>query len=152
MKGKTILILVLSLSLLGIAIGAVEARDRYLAGPYGPDWKPGEYPCGPAYGWRSPGFGYWGPGFGCGYGYGCGWWGYGPDRSAFGSTLSKGEVKKLVQWIIRCNPNLEVGDITKVEDGFEVTVVTRKGSNLVDTLLVEKDTGFVYPVYKSGEE
>jgi hypothetical protein len=142
MKGKAIFIIVLCLALIGAFIGTAHARNRYYTDPCGSWWEPGAHPCGPAYGY---GPGYWGPGYGCGYGYGYGWWGYGPDRSAFGSTLSRGEAKKLVQWFIRCNPNLEVGDITKVEDGFEVQVVTRKGKSLVDTLLVEEETGWIYP-------
>ena len=145
MKSKAILIVIFSLFLVATVTGLAQARDRHPRPPYGPGWYPGECCRGPAYGW-------WGPGPGYGYGYGYGWRGYGPDRSAFGDSLSKGEAKKLVQWIIRYNPNLQVGDVMEVKKGYEVTIVTRKGKDLVDTLFVEKDTAYVYPVYKSVEE
>ncbi|UCG39039.1 MAG: hypothetical protein JSV00_02035, partial [bacterium] len=100
---------------------------------------------GPGPGYPGP---YMGPWYGYGRGYGprgYGWWG--PDRSAFGHTLSKGEAEKLVEWIIGRNPNLAVGEVNEVEGGYKVQVVTRKGKNLVDLLMVEKDTGWVYRIY-----
>jgi hypothetical protein len=62
--------------------------------------------------------------------------------------MSKSEAEKMVEWMIRRNPNLEVGKVTTVEEGYKVEVVTRKGNSLVDTLMVEKETARVYPVYE----
>ncbi len=105
--------------------------------------------CPEVWGEWGPGYGHRGPWMGPGYGYewrGYGMWG--PDSSVFGDTMSKGEAEKLVEWMLRRNPNLEVGKVTTVEDGYKIEVVTRKGKSLVDTLMVEKDTARVYPVYE----
>jgi len=97
---------------------------------------------------QMPGLRYDGRAYACQY---FGWPGCGPDRSAFGSNLSRGEAKKLVQWMIRCDPNLEVGRVTIVERGYQVEVVTRKGARTVDVLMVEEDTAYVYPATEQVE-
>ncbi|MDF1536013.1 MAG: hypothetical protein P1S46_05845 [bacterium] len=144
MRSKVVVAGVLAFLFLAVEAGPIQACNQ---GPLEGCWN-----C-PRPGW-GPGYDHQ-PGYGYGYRYDYGWWGYGPrgyrmgpDRSAFGDTLSKGEAEKLVQWVVRGNPNLEVGKVTEVEGGYRVEVVTRKGKSLVDTLMVEKDTARVYPVYE----
>jgi hypothetical protein len=147
MSRKAVIASIFSLLLAAAVAGPAQGRDRHYPDRYGPGAGHGDCCRGPSCGWWGyvPGYNH---SYGYGYGYGSGWWGYGPDRSTFGSTLSRGEAKKLVQWIIRFNPDLEVGDVTETEDGYEVTIVTRKGNRLVHTLMVERDTACVFPVYR----
>ena len=82
--------------------------------------------------------------------------GYVADQGYCGSTTTEAKVdltekdaEELVAYrFTRNNPNLEIGKVKGTEDGFEVQVVTKKGSALVDRLLVEKDTGRIYRVYE----
>jgi hypothetical protein len=136
---KVIFVVVL---VLAMAAPALAGREEYR------DWC---RDCPGPWGSRYPVCGSWGSPMGPGYGYDYRGWGYGPwgpDRSLFGETISKGEAEKFVEWMIRHNPNLVVGKVTEVEEGYKVQVVTRKGKSLVDTLMVEKDTARVYPVYE----
>ena len=136
-------------ALLGISVLVLVMTMTGLAQAHRWDYRDRCRDCPPAWGEWGPGYGPQGPWMGPGYGYG--WRGYGmwgPDRSVFGDTMSKGEAEKLVEWMLRRNPNLEVGKVTEVEKGYKVEVVTRKGKSLVDILMVEKDTARVYPVYE----
>ena len=142
MTVKVILAAISTLILAAGFTGPVQAGDRSFRYRCGPILHTGQCRCGPVCGWPDTG-----PY--CRRGYG--WRPGGPDRSAFGSSLSRGEAKKLIQWMIRRDPNLEVGSVLKAEEGYEVTIVTRKGENLIDTLFVEKDTAHIYR-YKSTEE
>jgi hypothetical protein len=82
--------------------------------------------------------------------------GYSADQGYCGSTTTQAKVdltekdaEEIIAYrVTRTNPNLKVGKIKGTEDGFEVQVVTKKGSTLVDKLLVEKDTGRIYRVYE----
>jgi hypothetical protein len=148
MKRKAISAALFGLVLTLAVADMSQARDLRTCYDYGSGGYSMECRRCPVYGRSAPCKRHVGPR----YWYDYGWPGYSPDRSAFGSTLSKGEARKLVQWIIRCDPNLEVGDILKVDEGYEIAVVTRKGKRLVDTIFVEKDTAYVYPVYKPAEK
>jgi hypothetical protein len=151
MRGMTILAGVIIVAALAAVAPPATAHDIHPGGgcwtyPVHERWHDHDFRYGGP--WTRPGYGYGRRGYGPHeYGpRGYGWWG--PDRSVFGETISEGEAEKLIEWLIRGNPNLEVGKVTEVEGGYHVQVVTRKGGSLVDTLMVEQDTARVYPVYE----
>lgn len=123
-----------------------------VAGPYGPGygggWGYGPMHMGPMMG----GYGYgMGPGMMGGYGPGCsGWRGgaYAPTSAPAAQPLTKESATQLLQtYLARMgNPNLKLGGVTETDTTFEGKIVTKDGS-LVEKLLVEKETGRMYPVF-----
>ena len=63
--------------------------------------------------------------------------------------MTKDEAKQEVQNYIDStrNPNLKIGGVQEKGNDYQVTIVTSNGS-LVDTLLVNKDTGYMRSEYK----
>jgi hypothetical protein len=109
----------------------------------GHGWGPG-YGMGP--GAMHGGYGYgMGPGWGArGYGHPCRAWG----GQEFGEKLTKDNVKSFLEnrLAYRANPNLKVGKITEKDKYFEGEIVT-KDNSLVQKLQIDKNTGFIRPVY-----
>lgn len=129
MSRRTILVTMLTLSLLVVGFGLVQAHSGYDRG----------------WGHMMGGYGH---GHMMGYGtYGSNACWSAPERNVSGDiTLEKAE--EIVSFnLSRTNDRLKVGKITETEDGFEVQVVTKKGEALVDRLLVEHDTGRIYRLY-----
>jgi hypothetical protein len=56
------------------------------------------------------------------------------------------EAQDIAEHSLRGNPYIKVGKLTERNEGFEVEIVTRKGQELVNRLLVEKETGRVFPI------
>ncbi|MCE5274147.1 MAG: hypothetical protein ABFD70_13500 [Syntrophaceae bacterium] len=109
--------------------------------------------------WAGQGYDGMGPGMmGRGYGPGGGWghggmMGYGPgygyhSYNRSGKSMTMEQTKLLVEHYLTSmgNPNLKMGKITDKEKYFEAEIVTKDGS-LVDTLMVDKQTGWMKSVY-----
>ncbi|MFQ6675841.1 MAG: hypothetical protein ACE5LH_05795, partial [Fidelibacterota bacterium] len=60
--------------------------------------------------------------------------------------LSKDNAEEIARYYVKRldNPRLKVGKISEKDKVFEVEIVTRDNST-VDTILIEKDTGWIYP-------
>jgi hypothetical protein len=141
-------------------------------GPYsGPGY--GGYGMGPGmmggYGGMGPGmmggYGGMGPGMMHGWGYGPGPYGpqygapqygpqygppqYGPQSQQPQKPLDKDQAKQILENYLRStrNPNLKLGDVKDEGSYFEGDIVTKKGGSLADKLAVDKDTGWLHPVY-----
>jgi hypothetical protein len=73
-------------------------------------------------------------------------WNY-PDKAKAidSSEAARAEVERYLK--TTRNPNLKAGEITELEEGFEVNIETKEGS-LADKVLVEKKTGRLIPVYR----
>ena len=54
--------------------------------------------------------------------------------------------REIVEHTLGRNPYLRVGTITEEGDRFEVEIVTSKSDELVNRLLVVKETGRVFPI------
>jgi hypothetical protein len=114
-------------------------------------WGYGGQMMGPGYGGHMMGPGYWGnrgPGYGgsmMGPGYGdyCG--GSGPAQYER-KPITEKETKSILQGYIGRNPNLKVGDIKDKGAYFEGEVVT-KDNSLVTRLSIDKNTGWVQPLF-----
>jgi hypothetical protein len=116
----------------------------------GPGGAPGTRGYGPGMGpgmGDGMGMGYgMGPGMmGPGYGYG----GYGPQYQPREKPITEGEAKTMVENYLKStrNPNLKLGKIKNEEHYFEVDIVTKKTSALVDKILVDKRTGWMHSIY-----
>lgn len=110
-----------------------------MMGGYGPGYGPGMM--GPGYG---PGMmGGYGRGYGPGMmgGYGPG---YGPGY-ARDLNLSTDDVKNYLERTMR-NPNLKVGEVKEQgSDEIVATIVTKDKDALVQTIVVNRHTGFFRP-------
>jgi len=113
---------------------------------------------------RGPGRGYHGYGMGPGmmgpgYGYGMmgpGYQGYGPRYGSPSGPqyqqpqkpLTEKDVKAMLENYVQStrNPNLKVGKITEKDHYFEAEIRT-KDNALVDTIVVDKQTGWMRSVY-----
>jgi len=113
---------------------------------------------------RGPGGGYHGYGMGPGmmgpgYGYGMmgpGYQGYGsrygspsgPQYQQPQKPLAEKDVKAMLENYVQStrNPNLKVGKITEKDHYFEAEIRT-KDNALVDTIVVDKQTGWMRSVY-----
>ena len=60
--------------------------------------------------------------------------------------MTSEEAHDIAESNLRGNPYIKVGKLTEKSEGFEVEIVTRKGGELVNRLLVEKETGRVFPI------
>jgi hypothetical protein len=140
-------------------------------GPYGgPGY--GGYGMGPGmmggYGGMGPGmmggYGGMGPGMMHGWGYG-GQYGpqygapqygpqygppqYGPQYQQPQKPLDKDQATQILQNYLNStrNPNLKLGDVKDEGSYFEGDIVTKKEGSLADKLAVDKDTGYIHPLY-----
>ena len=135
---KTALIAVLALAIIGTGYGLANAHNG--ASGYGWGHMGSDYG---HMGYRGNMMDFRAPGFSADQGY-CG--SVGTQTKL---DLTEKDAEELVAYrYTRNNPNLVVGKVKGTEDGFEVQIVTKKGSALVDRLLVEKDTGRIYRVYE----
>jgi hypothetical protein len=62
--------------------------------------------------------------------------------------LTGTEARDIAEHTLGRSPYLKVGTVTEEGDRFKVEIVTSKSDELVNRLLVEKDTGRVFPVEK----
>jgi hypothetical protein len=127
MKRRTLLITLLTLSLMAAGYGLVQAHGGYDSG----------------WGHMMGGYGY---GHMIGYGNNGCW--NAPERSVLGEITPEKAEEIVTFNLSRTNDRLKVGKVIETEDGFEVQVVTKKGEALVDRLLVERDTGRFYRIYR----
>ncbi|UCF31421.1 MAG: hypothetical protein JSV26_03110 [bacterium] len=133
MKGKAILVTVVSLTILAAGAGLVQAHGGWGRGMMGYDrgYGPGGYGCeGPRYGDCDSGGRRW------------------EDRRALDANITMEEARHLVESRVSRNPYLTLGEVTENEDGYEVQVVTKKGGELVNRIQVEKNTGRVYRIFE----
>jgi hypothetical protein len=130
MKRSILTITVLTLSLVAAGFGLVQAHGGYDSG----------------WGHMMGGYGY---GHMMGYGAyannGC--WNA-PERNVLGEITPEKAEEIVTFSLNRTNDRLKVGKVIETEDGFEVQVVTKMGEALVDRLLVERDTGRLYRIYR----
>ena len=136
MKKKWLIGLVVAVSI-AVGGGVVLAQNWGYGGGWGHMMGPwsGGYMMGPGYGgyMMGPGNGY------CGDGPGA--YGYGNTKA-----LTEKDTASLLRNYIGQNPNLKVGKIKDKGDFFEGEIVT-KDNSLVAKLEVNKNTGWVEPVY-----
>jgi hypothetical protein len=106
-----------------------------------------------------------GPGMMGGYGMGPGmmggYGGYGPYGPQYGppqygpqyqrpqKPLDKDQAKQILENYLKStrNPNLKLGDVKDEGSYFEGDIVTKKEGSLADRLAVDKDTGWIHPLY-----
>ena len=96
---------------------------------------------GPGYG-RGPGMmGGYGPGYGMGRGYG-------RQTQPTGKPIDAKEAEDLMNDYLKStrNPNLKLGEIKDVGNAFEAEILTKK-DDLVDKILIDKDTGNIRSAY-----
>ena len=133
-----VLILVLALSFYGAQAGAQEPEVVWQGG------QPFAYcpHCGKPMGPMGAWFGM-GPGM-MHHGYTP----YGPGRQPLIEPLEEKDVKAMVESYIQAtrNPNLKLGKIKDKDAYFEVEILT-KNNALVDTILVDKQTGWMRSMY-----
>jgi hypothetical protein len=79
---------------------------------------------------------------------GWGYQGYGPQYQPLERPLTEKDVRAMVENYIQStrNPNLKVGKITPKDAYFEAEIRT-KDNALVDTILVDKQTGWMRSIY-----
>jgi hypothetical protein len=134
MKKKVLMGLVV---VLGLALGGGIAFAHYTGfGGYG------GHMMGPGY-WGHMGPGYGGYMMGPGYGDYCG--GTGPATSEQ-KLITEKETEAILTDYIGRNPNLKVGEIKDKGTYFEGEIVT-KDNSLVTRLTIDKNTGWVQPVF-----
>lgn len=113
---------------------------------HGPGWGAGPTS---GYGMMRGGYGPGGPGM-MGYGHGpqgtapCPAWNDADDHDPLTLDQARQEVEQRLQWM--GNPRLKLGKVeVKDDDTFVAEIVTVDGS-LVDTLEIDRDSGFMRPV------
>jgi hypothetical protein len=72
---------------------------------------------------------------------------YAPRQQQQVAPLAQEDAKQILEQYVARNPNVKVGSIQEQEDVFKAKIVTTEGENLVETVLVDKETGWVKPVY-----
>jgi hypothetical protein len=125
---KVLLFSVLSLSVLAFASYGGEARAQMGPGMMGP-------------GMMGPGM--MGPGYGGQYGPQ-----YGPQYQQSRKPLEEKDAKAIVENYIQStrNPNLKLGKIKDMGNGFEAEILT-KDNSLADKILVDKGSGWMRSIY-----
>ena len=139
---KSILTVTLVLSLV-LIIFPIEGKTQGpgMMGRGGQDWNYCPY-CG-----SSMGPGMMGPGYGMGPGMmGPG---YGPQYQQPREPMKEKDAKEIVENYLQSkrNPNLKLGKITTKDKYFEAEIQTKDGS-LVDTIVVDKYTGWMRSIYQ----
>lgn len=165
MTGRTILTAVMSLVLVAAGSGVALAHGGQSMGGSGSGWfgaGPGQTGGG-VWGAMGPGGSMMGGGHmgsgGSMMGNEGSQWGEGLQR-LFGGNDSpaadpwKGEHKvtrdealRVIQYRLGDNPYVRIGQETDTDQGFAFDVVTRKSGDLVDRLMVDKNTGRVFPIH-----
>ena len=154
----SVLILVLALTLYGAQVGAQEPEVVWRGGQPIAHCPHCGKPIGPMGAWFGMGPGMMGPGM-MGPGMmGPGMMGpgmmhhgytpYGPGRAPLVKPLEEKDVKAMLESYIQAtrNPNLKLGKIKDKDAYFEVEILT-KNNALVDTILVDKQTGWMRSMY-----
>ena len=154
----SVLVLVLALSFYGAQAGAQEPEVVWQGGqPFAYCPHCGK-PMGPMGAWFGMGPGMMGPGM-MGPGMmGPGMMGpwamhhgytpYGPGQAPLIKPLEEKDVKAMLESYIQTtrNPNLKLGKIKDKDAYFEAEILT-KNNALVDTILVDKQTGWMRSMY-----
>ena len=95
------------------------------------------------------GYGYSrGPGMmGGNYGYGMGR-GYGRQYQSTGKPINAKEGEAMMKDYLKSskNPNLKLGKIKDIGNGFEAEILTKKNA-LVDKVIIDKETGYIRSAY-----
>lgn len=131
----------------GLTAGMGDRRDDR----YGADsrWRYCPYCGGPLEGGRGRHMGGYGP-YGDGHGM-MGRWDRGGHHRRWDAIppVDAAAARDIVAGYLDTsrNPNLKIGEVVDKDAYFEVTVVTREAEDLVDTLAVDKRTGYVRSVY-----
>ncbi|MCK9195782.1 MAG: hypothetical protein M0P16_02240 [Syntrophales bacterium] len=89
-----------------------------------------------------------GPGMmGGNYGYGMGR-GYGRQYQSTGKPINAKEAEAMMKDYLKSskNPNLKLGKIKDIGNGFEVEILTKKNA-LVDKVIIDKETGYIRSAY-----
>jgi hypothetical protein len=149
---KTILVAVLSMAVVTAGYGLVQAHEDQSRGRSGGGW----FGMGSGH-MGGSGWGHMGSGghmMGSGWGHMSGGYERGFDDHSYTRDnrwrgdrhVTSEEARKIAEGSLGRNPYLRVGTITEDGNSFEVEIVTNKGQELVKRLLVEKQTGQVFPV------
>ena len=101
---------------------------------------------GSDYGMRN---GMMGRGYGMGNGTTRPSYGYNQQYRQPQKPINEKDARRIVENYLNStrNPNLKLGKIKDEGSAFEVDIVTKSNGNLVDRLLVSKDTGRLRPAY-----
>ena len=151
MNRKAILVTVLSLAIVTAGYGLVQAHGGQSRNGSGGGWfgMGAGHMGGSGWGHMGSGSHMTGPGWDhMGSGNALGFDGvvYGHDHRGRGERLvTSEEAREIAEHSLGRNPYLRVGTITEEGDRFEVEIVTSKSDELVNRLLVEKETGRVFP-------
>ena len=139
--------------------GGQHMGPGYGMGPgmMGPGYGMGPGMMGPGYG-MGPGM--MGPGYGMGYqtmhpGWGMGpgmmgpGYGYSPQYGQSQKPLDEKGAQEISENYLQSvrNPNLKLGKIKDTGSVFEVEIVTKKSGDLVNKIAIDKNTGWMSPVY-----
>lgn len=144
MKRKAALAAVLSLLIVTAGYGLVQAHsERSPGGSSGGWFGMGSGHMGSRghmmdHGWDHMGRDYTRGSYGSRYGRDNAWFGERPVTIELAREIAEHNLGR--------NPFIEVGKLTESSEGFEVEIVTRKGGELVNRLLVERETGRVFPI------
>lgn len=158
------LVLILAVVIIGgVFLFFIEGNAQRGPGMMGPGYGYG-YGMGPGMmgggGYGEPQYcpycgSYIGPGGGYGYGMGPGMmgrgYGYGPQYQPLEKPLGKKDAKEQLDNYVQStrNPDLKVGKITEKDAYFEGEILTKKGV-LVDTIIVDKNTGWMSSAMRGG--
>jgi hypothetical protein len=151
MKNKIVLVAVLSLVVVTAGYGLVQAHSEQSRGESRSGW----FGMGSGH-MGGSGWGHMGSG---GHMMGSGWdhMGGGYERGLDGSEYGRNnrwrgdrhvtseEARDIAEHNLGGNPYIKVGKLTERSEGFEIEIVTRKGGEIVNRLVIEKDTGRVFP-------
>ena len=154
MKNKMVLATVLSLAVVTAGYGLVQAHGGQSRSGTGSGWfgMGSGHMGGSGWGHMGSGNNMMGPNWDhMGSGDALGFAGavYGHDHMWRGEQqVTSEEAREIAEHTLGRNPYLRVGTITEEVDKFEVEIVTSKSDELVNRLLVEKQTGRVFPIVK----
>jgi len=152
MKRKAIMTTVLSLAIVTGGFSLVQAHGGQSRNGSGGGW----FSMGSGH-MGGSGWGHMGSGshmMGSGWGHMSGRYERGSDGSGYdrdygwrsNRQVTSEEAQDIAEHNLRGNPYIKVGKLSERSEGFEVEIVTRKGGELVNRLLVEKETGRIFPI------
>ena len=139
---KTIFIISLTLAL-AFALGTATVQSQSGRGGYGSGMGPGMMG-----GYGGDGYGM-GPGMMGGYGYDNGMGrGYGRQPQSTGKSIDANEAESMMNDYLKStrNPNLKLGKTNDEGGAFETEILTKK-DELVDKVLIDKETGYMRSAY-----
>jgi hypothetical protein len=152
MKRKAILVTVLTLAVVTAGYGLVQAHEDQSRGRSGSGWfgMGSGHMGGSGWGHMGSGSNMMGPNWDhMGSGNTPGFDGaiYGHDHLWRGERqVTNEEAREIAEHSLGRNPYLRVGTIIEEKDRFEIEIVTSKSNELVNRLMVEKETGRVLPI------